>query len=457
MELVTHDSLFDEFARAVCHAGVVAKKEVFETWASALYIHSAFLMDGNVESHKKTKKSCIKRVADIAAGHGLLAWALLILDDERQPRTCPARNRTEPLTAFCLDVRMPPSAESIRSSMIQRWPHLEHRFDYVEGRLEQIVPHPSCLLASVHACGTLSDVLVATAAEKSVPLAVVPCCHSRKRKVLEDVASRSFAKNEYDVIIDSKGKIPDLADRLDEARMAALENAGLDVEEVFLPKIFTGKNRLILGFPTAAASHGPLLTSDTSPESTQQKSTVRKGQMPSLSLDDTVPDMVNPKARFLKGFYVPCEDNEPNRSLVSKLSGRAAANDRKAAMHNRNHTDVPQFDLSLWLPPKPPTKLDEGRDDRVDLTENALVAVVESNHPNVECMAFQLGSVYVDPKTGREAQTFRIQYRKSVRSYDGDKNEDESDGDRLSLDDARWIHKQLYQIIPAIFHGAECR
>ena len=33
------DVLFDEFATAVCNAGVVARKEVFETWASALYIH----------------------------------------------------------------------------------------------------------------------------------------------------------------------------------------------------------------------------------------------------------------------------------------------------------------------------------------------------------------------------------------------------------------------------------
>ena len=48
------------------------RKELFETWAAALHIDHHFAMN--------------RRIADIAAGHGLLAWSLLLLDEERRSR-----------------------------------------------------------------------------------------------------------------------------------------------------------------------------------------------------------------------------------------------------------------------------------------------------------------------------------------------------------------------------------
>jgi hypothetical protein len=41
----TRDHLLDQFAQTVCRAGIVAWKEIFKTWASALYIYSTFLGD----------------------------------------------------------------------------------------------------------------------------------------------------------------------------------------------------------------------------------------------------------------------------------------------------------------------------------------------------------------------------------------------------------------------------
>jgi len=415
-----HDHVFDQFAQAVCNAGVVARKEVFETWASALYIYSSFL--SNDDDSGRNDIDPIKRVVDVAAGHGLLAWALLILDDEHQ------RGQVEPrpLTAFCLDLQMPKSAEKIQSSMIQQWPHLEQRFSYVEARLEQIVPHSSCLLASVHACGILSDILVSTAAEHEVPLAVVPCCHSRKKKVLE-VASH-HAKSLYDDIMNTKGGMPDLADRLDEARMVALKNAGLTVEEEFLPDIFTGKNRLIMGFPNTAQAKRSFTKV---PDNQSKKPVLRRGQMPPL---DNASSSIMPKARFLKGFSVPCEDTDENREIVSNLSGRAAANNRKAMMHNRHHTKSPLMDLSIWLP-----------EDDVNLSEDALSNMVESKHDKIKCNVSKVGDVYVNP-SGRRSQTFRIQY-----------NNGSDESNVLPFDDANRMHKELYQMIPTAFPGAECR
>lgn len=438
-----HDALFDEFAIAVCNAGVVARKEVFETWATALYIHDSFLKNKN--NQQQEEEQCIRRVADIAAGHGLLAWSLLILDDEQrrnQQTTTNDEVTYQPLTAFCLDVHMPPSAERVQKAMLETWPHLEKQFDYVEGRLEQLVPHRSCLLAGVHACGTLSDVLVATAAECAVPLALVPCCHSRKRKVLEACAS-PFARREYELIYNTKGTITDLVDRLDEARMVALENSGMDVDELFIPEIFTGKNRLIMGYPPLTRSEYPRVAE--ADDQSKQEVVVWKGQMPPLKVRDTVPArstaMINPRARFMKGFYVPCEDSHDNRAFVAKISGRAEANNRKVIMHNRHHIEMPQFDLSLWLPP-----------GEMNLSKEAISSLVESKYPNIKCNVSILDD-YTDSKSGRRAQTFRIQYKNviSVGSDETIRNK------FISFVDANKVHKELYDEIPIVFIGAKCR
>jgi len=454
---VVADDLFDQFATAVCHAGVVARKEVFETWASALHIHYTFLTDDNPTDSSSSSSSSgrpIKRIVDVASGHGLLAWALLLLSDEEERNSnnsnTPAtstrehneQHQQQPLTVFCLDVQMPPSAELIHNSMIQQWPHLEDRFDYVEARLEQLVPHPSCLLASVHACGILSDVLVATAAEHQMPLALVPCCHSRKRRLLEDCAS-PFAKREYDDILNAKKSLPNLADLLDEARMTALENAGCDVMEVFIPEIFTGKNRLIMGRPTPLIAKSDDASVTSLATESPERSPFRKGQMPPLLDDDktsTTTTAINPKARFMKGFYVPCEDTKESRDIVSNIAGRAAANKRKELMHNRNHVDAPQMDLSLWLPPE-----DAERGDGGLLTEESLTRILEMKSPEyVTCEVTKMGDVYINP-AGRKAQLFRVQYSNRV------------DGETLSFDEAKSIHAQLRDAVPINFPGAECR
>ena len=426
----------------------------FETWASALYIHYAFLTGNNNPSDGSSNRSRpTKRIVDVAAGHGLLAWALLLLSDEEERNNHNHNNNSsaipttkephhqrheQPLTVFCLDVQMPPSAELIQTSMIQQWPHLQDRFDYVEARLEQLVPHPSCLLASVHACGILSDMLVATAAEHQMPLALVPCCHSRKRKLLEGCAS-SFAKREYDDILNAKKNLPNLADLLDEARMTALENAGCDVREVFIPEIFTGKNRLIMGRPPSTQTDAFTSAVTESPE----RSPFRKGQMPPLLDDDkaaaSTTVAINPKARFMKGFYVPCEDTTDSRNIVSKIAGRAAANKRKELMHNRNHVNAPQMDLSLWLPPQ-----DAEIGDGGVLTEESLARILEMKSPEcVTCEVTKLGDVYINP-AGRKSQSFRVQYNRV-------------DGETLSFDEAKTIHTQLRDAVPIQFPAAECR
>ena len=60
------ENLFDRIARAVCRAGVLPAKELFEAWEVARRVR---------------RKYRGGRVVDLAGGHGLLAHIMLILDD----------------------------------------------------------------------------------------------------------------------------------------------------------------------------------------------------------------------------------------------------------------------------------------------------------------------------------------------------------------------------------------
>ena len=60
------NTLFDAIARAVCHAGCLPRKELYEAWEVARRVRRRFRGG---------------RIVDMACGHGLLAQVLLLLDD----------------------------------------------------------------------------------------------------------------------------------------------------------------------------------------------------------------------------------------------------------------------------------------------------------------------------------------------------------------------------------------
>src|SRR5215510_4466596 len=60
------NTLFHRLARAVCHAGVLPRKELYEAWEVARRVRRLFRGG---------------RVVDLGGGHGLLAQTMLLLDD----------------------------------------------------------------------------------------------------------------------------------------------------------------------------------------------------------------------------------------------------------------------------------------------------------------------------------------------------------------------------------------
>src|SRR4029450_13695529 len=82
LERFPGDTLFDRAARAVCRAGGLPRNDLYEAWEMARRVRRRFRGG---------------RIVDLAAGHGLLAHFLLLLDD-----SSPA--------ALLIDPSLPPSA-----------------------------------------------------------------------------------------------------------------------------------------------------------------------------------------------------------------------------------------------------------------------------------------------------------------------------------------------------------
>ena len=224
---VHHPPLLAEVGRAVCTAEVLPRKELYEAWEVATRVDAAFPM--------------ADRVADLAAGHGLLAWLLLLL----------ARDRGCRRTAVCVDVRMPVSADTLAGAITRRFPEVASDLHYVEGGIEAIEPSPAVLLTAIHACGPLSDDVLHAALGGGAAVALLPCCHSlhKQRLVTEsDPAYEALAASAAE-----RG----MSCALDDARLGKMVSHGYDTRQLYISSAITPYNRLLLGAPSSAASAAP--------------------------------------------------------------------------------------------------------------------------------------------------------------------------------------------------------
>ena len=148
----TGDTLFDAIARAVCHAGCLPRKELYEAWEVARRVRRRFRGG---------------RIVDLACGHGLLAQILLLLDDSSP-------------SALAVDRRIPKSAATLAESMNASWPRLQDRVRFVEADLRDVELHHDDVIVSAHACGGLTDLILHRAVAAGARVAVLPCCHDLK-------------------------------------------------------------------------------------------------------------------------------------------------------------------------------------------------------------------------------------------------------------------------------------
>ncbi len=203
--LFADDTLFHRIARTICDAGCLPRKELFEAWEVAKRVRRR--MRGG-------------HIYDLAAGHGVVAAILLILDD-----TSPA--------ATCIDLRQPASHSKVLNALTRTWPRLDGRIRYVVGDISTARPTTDDIVVSVHACGPLTDDVLAVARRARCRVAVLPCCHDLKR--CPTGAYSSWME-------------PTLA--IDVARVVQMQAADFDVTTQLIPEAITPKNRLLLAIPS---------------------------------------------------------------------------------------------------------------------------------------------------------------------------------------------------------------
>lgn len=200
-------TLFERVGRAVCRAGCLPRKELFEAWETARRVRRVFRGG---------------RVVDLGGGHGLIAHLLLILDDSSP-------------SALVVDTAVPPSAPVLAGALRQDWPRLAGRIAFRTGSLGEVALGSDDLVVSVHACGALTDRVIARAVAARARLAVLPCCH--------DVQTCETGGLEGWM---------DSALAIDVTRASRLAHAGYRVRTRAIPTEITPKNRLLLGDPSPA-------------------------------------------------------------------------------------------------------------------------------------------------------------------------------------------------------------
>lgn len=201
-------TLFDRLARAVCHAGCLPRKELFEAWEMGRRVRRLFRGG---------------RVVDLGAGHGLLAQVMLLLDD-----SSPA--------ALVVDKALPPSCAKVHEVLVEAWPRLSGRVAFLASGFGDVELLPTDVVVSSHACGPLTDRILDRVIAARARVAVLPCCHETSTCDAGDLT----------------GWV-DTALAIDVVRATRLEHEGYRIWTQTIPAGITPQNRLLLGAPSAAS------------------------------------------------------------------------------------------------------------------------------------------------------------------------------------------------------------
>lgn len=201
------DNLFDRLGRAICDASCLPRKELFEAWEFARRVRRRFRGG---------------RILDIAAGHGLAAYVMLLLDDSSPE-------------AICIDRKPPPSAAKLADVLVERWPRLAGRVTYQQTKAKRVSATNESLVISVHGCGKLTDRALDMAIAARARVAVLPCCHNIKHS--------------------DTGSLTGWVDgplAVDVTRAHRLRAANYRIYTSVIPDTITPKNRLLMGAPIVA-------------------------------------------------------------------------------------------------------------------------------------------------------------------------------------------------------------
>jgi hypothetical protein len=198
------NTLFDRLARAVCDAGCLPRKELYEAWEVARRVRRLFRGG---------------RVVDLAGGHGLLAQTMLLLDNSSPG-------------ALVVDKKLPASCTTLHDALVNAWPRLSGRVQFIECELDYVDIMSTDIVVSSHACGRLTDVVLERAAAARARVAVLPCCHDLATPDARDLSGWIAGAVAIDI-----------------ERVLRLRQRGYRIRAQSIPEAITPKNRLLIGEP----------------------------------------------------------------------------------------------------------------------------------------------------------------------------------------------------------------
>jgi hypothetical protein len=195
------DTLFHRIARVVCRADCLPRKELYESWEVARRARRRFRGG---------------RVVDLACGHALIAHMMLLLDD------------TSP-SAIAVDTRLPESSGKLASALVEEWPRLAGRVEISQRAMSEVELSSEDIVVSAHACGSLTDEVIAKAIAARAKVVVLPCCHDKT------TGDRGGVDGWLDTAL-----------AIDVTRAARLRAHGYSVRTQRIPEAITPKNRLLM-------------------------------------------------------------------------------------------------------------------------------------------------------------------------------------------------------------------
>ena len=349
----TNLQLFQKFAQVVCQSQIISKKELYETWASALQIQTYCINNNNNNN--------ITRIADLACGHGLLSWALLVLlnNDDNDNNI----NGNTNISAICIDVKMSKSAKVLSKVMMKEYPQFQQSWHFIQHSISSsttttILPHPETLLVGIHACGTLSDDIQKLSIQGNAPCVLLPCCHSKQSLTLYNKPTTST--------------IVDLSSYIDELRCIRWRQAGFHVlTDITIPEVITPKNKLLLAFPPT--------------------------KLPSIKYSKF---KMPPPPQKDSQIQIPLGPDKDSLKIIEQLAGSIAAQERK-------RKQPPKFCISMFLPSTEDTLVSS---QALEQLARTLLSTTEYK----DILSISIKSLdqvpYIHPKTGKKSQTFQIIY-----------------------------------------------
>lgn len=202
-------TLFDRLGRAVCRAGCLPRKELYESWEMARRVRRLFRGG---------------RVVDVGGGHGLLAQAMLLLDDSSP-------------CAVVVDRVLPPSSAAVHEALIEAWPRLAGRVEFLARPFDEIALDEEDVVVASHGCGGLTDRVLERAAAARARVAVLPCCHDLQASDTGGLSGWVEKTLAVDIV-----------------RACRLAGHGYRIWTQKVPATVTPRNRLLLAAPAGASA-----------------------------------------------------------------------------------------------------------------------------------------------------------------------------------------------------------